>query len=459
MTVPNVFAVAAFIILAGFAGRILFQRTRIPDIPILLGIGVLMGPVLHVVGADLLLPLAPYVGTLALLMIMLEGGMNLDVDRVLSQMKWAVALTLLAFVSTTVAIAGMYHAATGTSFAESLLLGALLGCTSGAIVIPLVQGMRMGKNTRTILTIEAAVGDALAVFTVFLIIRYIQIPSADPGKQILFVADAFLWSGILGALAGLLWVRILARTGKLPLSYMLTMAWMLLLYALVEALHASGVFAVLVFGMTLSNGDVIMQWIPSPSRETSWETSRFVLDETIGWIHEEMVFIARVFFFVYLGMLLDFRQISPFFIGVSAALIAIVYAARQYLRPRHRLPREKRGAVRAQDPDDDGAERARLGGPGHGPGGERDRRDGDLHPLHLRSDRHDERVPYRIDDPERAKARQDPCRNEPGGRRIRKGRTVGESRSPPGASGRLVAGPALSLPHRKPLSGSAGTPW
>ena len=329
MTVPNVFAVAAFIILAGFAGKILFQRTRIPDIPLLLGIGVLLGPVLHVVGADLLLPLAPYVGTLALLMIMLEGGMNLDVDRVLSQMKWAVALTLIAFVSTTVAIAGMYHAATGTSFAESLLLGALLGCTSGAIVIPLVQGMRMGKNTRTILTIEAAVGDALAVFTVFLIIRYIQIPSADLGKQIFFVADAFLWSGILGAIAGLLWVQILARTGKLPLSYMLTMAGMLLLYALVEALHASGVFAVLVFGMALSNGDVIMQWIPSPSRETAWETSRFVLDETIGWIHEEMVFIARVFFFVYLGMLLDFRQISPFFIGVSAALIAIVYAARQ----------------------------------------------------------------------------------------------------------------------------------
>ena len=329
MTVPYVFAVAAFIILAGFAGRILFQRTRIPDIPILLGIGVLMGPVLHIVGADVLLPLAPYVGTLALLMIMLEGGMNLDVDRVLSQMKWAVALTLLAFVFTTVAIAGMYHVATGTPFAESLLLGGLLGCTSGAIVIPLVQGMRMGQNTRTILTLEAALGDALAVVTVFLIVRYIRLPSTDLGKQILSVANAFLWSGILGALAGLLWVWILARTGRLPLSYMLTMAGMLLLYALVEALHASGVFAVLVFGMALSNGDVLMRWIPSSAGEATWETSRFALDETIGWFHEEMVFLARVFFFVYLGMLMDFRKVSPCFLGISAALIAIVYAARQ----------------------------------------------------------------------------------------------------------------------------------
>ncbi len=329
MTVPYAFAVAAFIILAGFAGKVLFERTRIPDIPILLGIGVLMGPVLHVVGADVLLPLAPYVGTLALLMIMLEGGMSLNVEHVLSQMKWAVALTVLAFVFTTVAIAGMYHAATGTPFAESLLLGGLLGCTSGAVVIPLVQGMRMGQNTRTILTLEAALGDALAVVTVFLIVRYIRFPSADLGKNILSIANAFLLSGILGALAGLLWVRILARTGRLPLSYMLTMAGMLLLYALVEELHASGIFAVLVFGTALSNGDVIMRWIPSSAGEASWETSRFALDKTIGWFHEEMVFIARVFFFVYLGMVMDFRQISPRFLGVSAALVAIVYGARQ----------------------------------------------------------------------------------------------------------------------------------
>ena len=328
MTVPYVFAVAAFIILAGFAGKILFQRTRVPDIPILLGIGVLMGPVLHLVDPAVLLSLAPYVGTLALLTIMLEGGMNLDVDRVLSQMKWAVALTLFAFLLTTAAIAGMYHVAAGAPLAESLLLGGILGCTSGAVVIPLVQGMRMAENTRTILTLEAALGDALAVVTVFVVLRYIRFPSSDLGRHLLTTLNAFLWGGVLGALAGLLWVRILARTGRLPLSYMLTMAGMLLLYALVEGLHASGVFAVLVFGMVLSNGDVIMKWVPSPAGEKSWEPSRFALDETIVWFHEEVTFLARVFFFVYLGMLMDFRQVSPFFLGVSAALIAIVYAAR-----------------------------------------------------------------------------------------------------------------------------------
>jgi len=328
VTVPYVFAVAAFIILAGFAGKILFQRTRIPDIPILLGIGVLMGPVLHLVDSGILLALAPYVGTLALLMIMLEGGMDLDVDRVLSQMKWAVLLTLFTFALTMSAIAEMYHVVTGAPLAESLLLGAILGCTSGAVVIPLVQGMRMAENTRTILTLESALGDALAVVIVFVVIRYIRVPSANLGEQILSTANAFLWGGVLGALAGMLWVRILARTGKLPLSYMLTMAGMLLLYALVEGLHASGVFAVLIFGMALSNGDVIMKWIPSPAGERPWETSRFALDETIGWFHEEVTFLARVFFFVYLGMLMDFRQVSPLFLWVSAALIAIVYASR-----------------------------------------------------------------------------------------------------------------------------------
>ena len=129
MKVPFVYAVAGLIILAGVGGKALFRKTRIPDIPVLLGIGVLLGPVLHLVHGDALLPLAPYVGTLALLMIMLEGGMNLDVDRVVGQLKWIVLLTMLAFLLATLAIAAGLHFFGGMSVPLALLLGATLGCT------------------------------------------------------------------------------------------------------------------------------------------------------------------------------------------------------------------------------------------------------------------------------------------------------------------------------------------
>jgi cell volume regulation protein A len=327
MRVPTVYAIMGLIILAGFAGKALFRKTRIPDIPVLLGIGVLLGPVLDLISSEALLPLAPYVGTIALLMIMFEGGMNLDVNRVLRQLKWVVLLTSLAFLLATAGIAAALHFYAGMSTPLSLMLGAALGCTSGAVVIPLVQEMRMAVNTRTLLTLEAALGDALAVVVVLLLIQYMYAPTENTGLQVTIMANAFLWSGLLGGIGGVLWARFLSRVGRMPLSYMLTMAAILLLYAACEAIHSSGVFAVLVFGMAMTNAESIMKRIRI-RHPFDRDTTHFALHETIGWFHQEVTFIARVFFFVYLGMLLDVLGFTLPVLVASCGIVALVYLSR-----------------------------------------------------------------------------------------------------------------------------------
>ncbi len=354
MKVPAVYAITGLIILAGFAGKALFRKTRIPDIPLLLGIGVLLGPVFNLVGSEELLPLAPYVGTIALLVIMLEGGMNLDVDRVLRQLKWVVILTSLAFFLAAGGIAAALHFYTGMPTVLSLLLGAALGCTSGAVVIPLVQEMRMAVNTRTLLTLEAALGDALAVVGVLLLIHYVRTPATDTGLQITLIANAFLWAGLLGGIGGVLWARFLSRVGRMPLSYMLTMAAILLLYAACEAIHSSGVFSVLVFGMAMTNAESIMQRIRIRGPYDR-DTAHFAFHETIGWFHQEVTFIARVFFFVYLGMLLDVSGFTRKVVLTSCGIVALVYPSR-YLAMRivgwlgRRQPSIERGIITGMAP-------------------------------------------------------------------------------------------------------------
>jgi Na+:H+ antiporter len=328
MTVPGVFAVSATILLVGFAGKVLFAKTRIPDIPLLLGLGVVLGPWLHLLDRAVLLPLAPYLGALTLLMIMMEGGMGLEYQQVLHQMKWAVVLTLLTVTLAALAIASGFHLLAGMPFLQSFLLGSILSCTSGAVVIPLVNAMRMARITRTILTLESALGDAMAVVGVVVLVRFMRQPSTDVLRPLLATAGAVAAGGILGALVGLVWMKVLAETGRMPLSYMLTLAAMFLLYAAAEYAHASGIIAVLVFGITLSNGQAIVKRLPAPRGEPDWKTSRYALDDTIRWFHEEVTFIARVFFFVYLGMLLDVSRISGVFLGISGILIALIYLSR-----------------------------------------------------------------------------------------------------------------------------------
>ena len=128
--------------------------------------------------------------------------MNLDVDRVVRQLKWIFLLTSLAFLLATAGIAAVLHFYTGMSVPLSLILGAALGCTSGAVVIPLVQDMRMSVSTRTLLTLEAALGDTLAVVLVLFLIRYIKAPITDTGLQASLLVSAFLWAGLLGGVGG-----------------------------------------------------------------------------------------------------------------------------------------------------------------------------------------------------------------------------------------------------------------
>jgi len=354
LKVSAVYAITGLIIIAGFAGKALFRKTRVPDIPLLLGIGVLLGPVFNLVSVRELLTLAPYVGTIALLVIMLEGGMNLDVDRVLRQLKWVVLLTSLAFLLAAGGIAAVLCLYAGMPVAQSLMLGAALGCTSGAVVIPLVQEMRMAGSTRTLLTLEAALGDALAVVAVLFLIHYVRTPVTDTGLQVTLIANAFLWAGILGGVGGVFWARFLSRVGRMPLSYMLTMAAILLLYSACEAIHASGVFAVLVFGMAMTNAESILKRL-RVRRPYDRDTAHFALHETIGWFHQEVTFLARVFFFVYLGMLLEVSGFTRTMIAASCGIVALIYPSR-YLATRivgwmgRRQPSIERGIITGMAP-------------------------------------------------------------------------------------------------------------
>ncbi|NNG46927.1 MAG: hypothetical protein HKM86_07425, partial [Deltaproteobacteria bacterium] len=111
-----------------------------------------------------------------------------------------------------------------------------------------------------------------------------------------------------------------------------TMAAILLLYAACEALHSSGVFAVLVFGMAMTNAESIMKKMPT-KKQYDWDATDFALHDTIGWFHNEVTFIARVFFFVYLGMLLNVGGFTLTVILVSCGIVALVYLTR-YLATR-----------------------------------------------------------------------------------------------------------------------------
>ena len=82
MTVPVLFALVGLIILVGFLANLLFRITKIPSVLVLIAIGVVLGPVTGWIQHDSLLSIAPYFGAVALLVILFEGGLELEIDHV-----------------------------------------------------------------------------------------------------------------------------------------------------------------------------------------------------------------------------------------------------------------------------------------------------------------------------------------------------------------------------------------
>lgn len=318
--VSYAFILAGVVILTGFFGNIFFEKTKIPDVLLLLVIGILLGPVSGLVSPENLHHLAEYVGSLALLVILFEGGMDLDLDKLLSEFGSASLLVLLSFSLTTMSIASYMHFIIGWDLKLGLLLGAILGCTSAAIVIPIINRLNVSQEIKTTLSVESALSDVLAVVLTISLIDAILIGQKDPVAPFKAVVGSFSTAIVIGGVIGIVWLKVLDLMRGRKLAYMLTLAAILVTFGSVRVLGGSGSIAVLVIGLVLGNSDSFTKFlkihVPLP------------VDQSIRFLHEEITFFIRTFFFVYLGMMFSFKDVNKEFMTICGIMLLIVMLLR-----------------------------------------------------------------------------------------------------------------------------------
>lgn len=298
-TVILVFVAAGAIIFVGFFAMMIFEKTRVPDLLILVILGLLLGPVAATYFGVELVPstitefVMPYFAFLALVIILFDGGLNLNFDLVLRKINIALIHTLVVFVLTIVSVAVVAHFVLGYPWIIGILLGAVLGGVSGAVIITLVRGMRIDEETQTVLTLESVLTDVLCIIVALALVEFI-IGTDDPMAAITNLAAGFSVAFMVALFFGLFWLRILKRLYGKPFSFMITIAALFMLTGVVELLGGSGAMAALIFGLVLGNKDEIARIFKIKTK--------FVLDERIKQFHSELSFVVRTFFFVFIGL-------------------------------------------------------------------------------------------------------------------------------------------------------------
>jgi cell volume regulation protein A len=332
MSLEIAFGLIGAIIFLGLIGQMTFDRTGVPEPLILMIIGLIIGPIMHWVPSEALEPAAPLFGTLALILILFEGGMGLEIQKILSGFRQATLLMLGSGLACTCLLAFVAHEALLVDWLTAFLFGTIFaGAPSGVIAIPLVNRLKVPDRIKTIVNLEASFSDVICVVTSVVLIRLI-VDGADAGGQAAWITIVhnFVLAGAIGFPAGIIWLWTLEKELQdRPLSYVMTLGVLMLLFSFTGLVGGSGAIAVLCFGIAMANGQPIINKISRSSElmRLSWRLSS-AEGEKVRDIHAEISFLVRTFFFVYMGVVARIAYGGWFYLLTVVAFIGAIFLAR-----------------------------------------------------------------------------------------------------------------------------------
>ena len=228
------------------------------------------------------------VGSLALAVILLDGGLNTRAESFRASLRPAATLATLGVMITCV-VTGLFAAwILDFGLLEGMLVGAVVGSTDAAAVFALLhaKGLTLKERVAATLEIESGSNDPMAALLTIAFIELILSGQQLPGWETLGLLVRQMGFGLAAGLGGgwlLVWL-----TNRLPLERgmypMLILAGGLLLYSLTTVLGGSGFLAVYLCGVVVGNR--------SP-REAS----------NILQVHDGLAWLAQISMFLMLGLL------------------------------------------------------------------------------------------------------------------------------------------------------------
>ncbi|MFH0835154.1 MAG: cation:proton antiporter [Candidatus Micrarchaeota archaeon] len=312
--------VLGVVMLLGFFSLAFFERTKIPDVLLLLLIGVLLGPVFGIVDPAYFISLAPLVGTLALIIVLFDAGLGLNLFKVFGELSRTTVFTVVVFALSCGAATALLHFAFGWRLLYALILGAIVGGSSSNIVVPILSRLGASENTKTILSLESVLTDALCIVATVALVKVATLGSFDAAVALHDVASAFSIAAVAGFAFGMFWIGILRRFYGKPFGYVVTLAILFIMYSLVEALRGSGAVAVLVFSIVLGNSQEIARMFKLEGD--------YSLDKSIKTVQTEISFFVRTFFFVFLGLVFSLGALTVQPLLLAGALTVALIIAR-----------------------------------------------------------------------------------------------------------------------------------
>ena len=300
-------------VLISYAFDLFSSRFKTPSVLLLLLLGLLTKQATDYFGVQVpyVNTILPTLGTLGLILIVLEGGLDLELhtDR-LSVLRRTLLASFLAIVGGTLLIAGMLYLLLNDSFYHCLIAALPLSIVSSTVTVRHVE--QLSATQREYAISESAFANILGIMAYnFLLLSRDSVV----GAVWLFTRDTLVMALIsLGCCFLLLYLigRINHRIKFLPIISVL-----FLVYALAEINHLSSLLLILIFGLFLNNTELFIRGRLSLILKNDLFEKEL---EQLKNLTAEGSFVVRTFFFLILGYAAVPREL----IDVDALIVSVL---------------------------------------------------------------------------------------------------------------------------------------
>jgi len=339
-----IIAASSILILSFFFGE-LAKKTNVPSVLMLIVLGLLIQFGItesNILGEgsnleEMLLPVLKLLGTVGVIMIVLEAALELKLDR---DKYWSIAKALAIalvclLVSTAVAALILMYSGIDMSLPASnnapqeatpwvvaLLYATPLSILSSAIIIPSVSSLEPSKKEFHIY--ESTFSDILGIMLFYYISDIVELKSKGfvqfSGTTIFTIAFAFIASYIII----LVFQRIKSHT-----KLFLLIAVLLFLYSSGKLIHLSSLTIILIFGLILANLKLFFKG--KLGKYLDGDKAKELYDG-LHILTLETAFVFRTFFFVVFGVTITLSSLFSVQVAlVSLAIIVSIYLIRWIL--------------------------------------------------------------------------------------------------------------------------------
>jgi potassium/hydrogen antiporter len=278
--------IAGGLLAAGILGALLADKVRVPGLLLFLALGMVAGSE-GIGGIEFDdAGLARTLGTIALVLILFEGGLSAGWSEIRPVLGTAASLATIGTIVTACAAGLAAHLIFDFSVLDGMLVGAAVAATDSAAIFAVLRRSTLEKRLARTLEGESGMNDPVALLLMIGFIEWIQEPGYGLADMTVLLVLKLAIGTAVGVLIGKLAVTTLERV-ELPTDGIYPVATIAIAgisFGVAEVAHGSGFLAVYLTALAIGSARI-------PARRTI-----VAFHEGVGWV-------AQIALFILLGLL------------------------------------------------------------------------------------------------------------------------------------------------------------